>query len=250
MGFKGSKVQILSSRPAHKENYPKGISGSWFPFSRCIPQKTPLPAYLQRRSSRPSDPFPFVLLKPRIGIFQRFLHRADNGSRWNPQSLCKPNKGFHPDPGLSLFETPQPRIVNARLLSQSIAAHAKPFAKRRYNQFHDDFLFYRCPLPYEIYSAFTLHDVTYCYLLFLLFSCVQKHLLPPHQDLERALRYSTGLHFCVLVPLLQHTFYVDLPFPPTSLERCPVHPFPPSPPHQTASKYYRLPCCIPACLPP
>ena len=106
---------------------------------------------------------------------------------------------------------------------------------------------------YEIYSAFTLHDVTYCYLLFLtflLFSCVQKHLLPPHQELERALRYSTGLHFCVLVPLLQHTFYVDLPFPPTPLERCPVHPFPPSPPHQTASKYYRPPCCIPACLPP
>ena len=154
MGFKGSKVQILSSRPAHKRELPpKGTYESRFPFLIYSPLKhlsniSPTPFFTSPFGSfsfhaphAPSDPFPFVLLKPRIGIFQRFLHRADNGSRWNPQPFCKPNKGFPPDPGLSLFKTPQPRIVNARLLSQSIAAYAKPFTKRRYNQSHDDFCF-------------------------------------------------------------------------------------------------------------
>lgn len=142
MGFKGSKVQILSSRPAHKRELPlRELTkvGSLFSF---ILISSTFPTYLQLRFSRlRSAHFLFMLLKPRIGIFQRILHRADNGSRWNPQPFCKPNKGFHPDPGLSLFKTPQPRIVNARLLSQSIAAYAKPFTKRRYNQSHDDFCF-------------------------------------------------------------------------------------------------------------
>ena len=169
MGFKGSKVQILSSRPAHKRELPQGISGSWFPFLIVSPKKRLCQRISNAALHAPSDPFPFMLLKPRIGIFQRVLHRADNGSRWNPQSLCKPNKGFHPDPGLSLFETPQPRIVNARLLSQSIAAHAKPFAKRRYNQSHDDFCFIvvHCRMKSIPHSHY--NDATYCYLLFLFF---------------------------------------------------------------------------------
>lgn len=33
MGFKGSKVQILSSRPEFTRFSPKGINESWFPFS-------------------------------------------------------------------------------------------------------------------------------------------------------------------------------------------------------------------------
>ena len=140
-GSRGRRFKSFHPDQHIKENYPKGISGSWFPFLIVSPKKRLCQRISNAALHAPSDPFPFVLLKPRIGIFQRFLHRADNGSRWNPQSLCKPNKGFHPDPGLSLFETPQPRIVNARLLSQSIAAHAKPFAKRRYIQFHDDFCF-------------------------------------------------------------------------------------------------------------
>lgn len=140
-GSRGRRFKSFHPDQHIKENYPKGISGSWFPFLIVSPQKRLCQRISNAALHAPSDPFPFVLLKPRIGIFQRFLHRADNGSRWNPQSLCKPNKGFHPDPGLSLFETPQPRIVNTRLLSQSIAAHAKPFAKRRYNQSHDDFCF-------------------------------------------------------------------------------------------------------------
>lgn len=140
-GSRGRRFKSFHPDQHIKENYPKGISESWFPFLIVSPQKRLCQRISNAALHAPSDPFPLVLLKPRIGIFQRFLHRADNGSRWNPQSFCKPNKGFPPDPGLSLFETPQPRIVNARLLSQSIAAHAKPFAKRRYNQSHDDFCF-------------------------------------------------------------------------------------------------------------
>lgn len=141
MGFKGSKVQILSSRPAHKRELPQGNQQKLVPFSHCIPPKTPLPAYLQRRSSRPLRSFSTRAPQATYRDFPTLSPSRRQCSRWNPQSLCKPNKGFHPDPGLSLFETPQPRIVNARLLSQSIAAHAKPFAKRRYNQSHDDFCF-------------------------------------------------------------------------------------------------------------
>ncbi len=141
-GSRGRRFKSFHPDQHIKENYPlRELTkvGSLFSF---ILLSNTFPTYLQLRFSRlRSAHFLFMLLKPRIGIFQRVLHRADNGSRWNPQPFCKPNKGFPPDPGLSLFKTPQPRIVNARLLSQSIAAYAKPFTKRRYNQSHDDFCF-------------------------------------------------------------------------------------------------------------
>ena len=78
MGFKGSKVQILSSRPAHKRELPQGNQRKLVPFSHCIPQKRLCQRISNAALHAPSAPFPFVLLKPRIGIFQRFLHRADN----------------------------------------------------------------------------------------------------------------------------------------------------------------------------
>ena len=137
----GSRFKSFHPDQHIKENYPKGTYESRFPFLIVSPQKTPLPAYLQRRSSRPLRSFSTRAPQATYRDFPTLSPSRRQCSRWNPQSLCKPNKGFHPDPGLSLFETPQPRIVNARLLSQSIAAHAKPFAKRRYNQFHDDFCF-------------------------------------------------------------------------------------------------------------
>ena len=39
MGFKGSKVQILSSRPAHERELPQGNQRKLVPFSHCIPPK-------------------------------------------------------------------------------------------------------------------------------------------------------------------------------------------------------------------
>ena len=140
-GSRGRRFKSFHPDQHIKENYPKGTYESRFHFLIVSPQKTPLPAYLQRRSSRPLRSFSTRAPQATYRDFPTLSPSRRQCSRWNPQSLCKPNKGFHPDPGLSLFETPQPRIVNARLLSQSIAAHAKPFAKRRYNQSHDDFCF-------------------------------------------------------------------------------------------------------------
>ena len=124
-GSRGRRFKSFHPDQHIKRELPQGISGSWFPFHRVSPKNafasvSPTPLFTPLRS------FSFRAPQATYRDFQRFLHRADNGSRWNPQSLCKPNKGFHPDPGLSLFETPQPRIVNARLLSQSIAAQRSP----------------------------------------------------------------------------------------------------------------------------
>lgn len=141
MGFKGSKVQILSSRPAHKRELPQGNQRKLVPFSHCIPPKNAFASVSPTPLFTPPQLLFLSCSLSHVSGFPTLSPSRRQCSRWNPQSFCKPNKGFHPDPGLSLFETPQPRIVNARLLSQSIAAHAKPFAKRRYNQSHDDFCF-------------------------------------------------------------------------------------------------------------
>ena len=139
-GSRGRRFKSFHPDQHIKENYPKGISESWFPFLIVSPKNafasvSPTPLFTPPQLLFLSCSLSHVSGFPTLSPSRRQC------SRWNPQSFCKPNKGFHPDPGLSLFETPQPRIVNARLLSQSIAAHAKPFAKRRYNQSHDDFCF-------------------------------------------------------------------------------------------------------------
>ena len=142
MGFKGSKVQILSSRPAHKRELPlRELTkvGSLFSFiflSSTFANISPTPFF-----TSPFGSFSFHAPQATYRDFPTLSPSRRQCSRWNPQSFCKPNKGFHPDPGLSLFKTPQPRIVNTRFLGQSITAHAKPFTKRRYNQSHDDFCF-------------------------------------------------------------------------------------------------------------
>ena len=89
-GSRGRRFKSFHPDQHMKENYPKGISESWFPFLIVSPQKRLCQRISNAALHAPSAPFPFVLLKPRIGIFQRFLHRADNVPAGIPNPFASP----------------------------------------------------------------------------------------------------------------------------------------------------------------